>query len=62
MRKPNNSSVAQDKSGSGARPERPRQPHADSRLESLYQDTLDAPIPQDMMRLLEKLDGGSRPR
>ena len=58
MRKPNKSSVAQDKVSSGA----PRPGDADSRLESLYQDTLDAPIPQDMIRLLEKLEAASRHR
>lgn len=27
----------------------------DSKLATLYQDTLEAPIPQDMLRLLERI-------
>lgn len=40
---------------SSARAKGPRQAQADSKLAALYQDTFEAPIPSDMMRLLEKI-------
>jgi hypothetical protein len=55
VRKPNSPSLGQKSTGSEARPGRLRPSGADSKLASLYQDTLEAPIPQDMMRLLEKI-------
>ena len=42
------------------RPGRPCQGHTDSRLASLYQDTFEAPIPQDMLRLVEALGSAVR--
>lgn len=55
MRKPSSTSSGQKGTGSEARPGRLRPNENDSRLASLYQDTLEAPIPQDMLRLLEKI-------
>jgi hypothetical protein len=55
VRKPSPTSSGQKSTGSEARPGRLRPSAADSKLVSLYQDTLEAPIPQDMMRLLEKI-------
>ena len=62
VRKVTTSSAGQDSLVLEARPGRHRQSHADSRLELLYQDTLEAPIPQDMLRLLEKLGSAGRQR
>jgi hypothetical protein len=59
VRKPHSPSSGQDGTGSEARPGRLRPSQSDSKLVSLYQDTLDAPIPSDMLRLLEKI-GTSR--
>ena len=55
VRKLNSSPLGHESQGPEARPARPRQGAPDSKLASLYQDTLEAPIPQDIMRLLEKL-------
>jgi hypothetical protein len=62
VRRPTNSTLAQDRKDREARPECPRHGRNDSRLASLYQDTLDAPIPQDMIHLLEKLKAAYRER
>jgi hypothetical protein len=43
--------------------QRPRRHgRTDSKLATLYQDTLEAPIPQDMLRLLDRIgaDSGER--
>ena len=58
VRKPNISSPRYD----NADRETPRQGHTDSRLALLYQDTLEAPIPQDILRLLEKLGSAAGDR
>jgi len=55
VRKPSSTSSGQRGTGSEARPGRLRPSEADSKLAELYQDTLEAPIPQDMLRLLEKI-------
>lgn len=55
MRKPHSTSTRPGNTGSEARGRRSRQNHGDSKLATLYQDTLEAPIPQDMLRLLEKI-------
>jgi hypothetical protein len=55
VRKPNSTLTGPGNTGSEARRRRSRQNHADSKLAALYQDTLEAPIPQDMLRLLEKI-------
>ncbi|HEX2116129.1 MAG TPA: hypothetical protein VHM01_17120 [Alphaproteobacteria bacterium] len=62
VRKPNISSAGQNSADLEARPGRPRRGDTDSRLASLYQDTLEAPIPQDILRLLEKLESVARQR
>jgi len=58
VRKPHPTSSGPDSAGAQARGHAPRQDRADSKLASLYQDTLEAPIPQDMLRLLEKIGAG----
>jgi hypothetical protein len=55
VRKPNSNTPGHTSTGSEARPSRIRQTQSDSQLAALYQDTLEAPIPQDMLRLLEKI-------
>jgi hypothetical protein len=55
VHKRNTSSAGQEIAALEARPVRPRQGPTDTRLTALYQDTLEAPIPQDMLSLLEKL-------
>jgi hypothetical protein len=60
VRKLSTRSLGHENQGSEARPGHPRQSGNDSKLASLYQDTLEAPIPQDMLRLLEKLGGTGR--
>lgn len=55
MRKPHQSSTAPGVSDSITRPGRTRRDEADSKLVQLYQDTLEAPIPQDMLSLLERI-------
>jgi hypothetical protein len=59
VRKPSSTSSGQKSTGSEARPGRLRPNEADSKLALLYQDTLEAPIPQDMLRLLEKIGTGN---
>jgi hypothetical protein len=59
VRKPHSTSSGQESTGFEARPARLRPSEADSKLVALYQDTLEAPIPQDMLHLLEKI-GASR--
>lgn len=44
-----------ESAGSSAHPRRTRHSQADSKLAALYQDTFEAPIPQDMLRLLEEI-------
>jgi hypothetical protein len=44
-----------ESAGSAARPDRTRHSQADSKLAALYQDTFEAAIPQDMLRLLERI-------
>ena len=58
MRKPSSISSGQKVTGSEARPGRLRPNEGDSKLASLYQDTREAPIPQDMLSLLEKIGAG----
>ena len=58
VRKPSSTLSGQKGTGSEVRPGRLRPNEADSKLATLYQDTLEAPIPQDMMRLLEKIGAG----
>jgi hypothetical protein len=58
VRKPSSISSGQKVTGSEARPGRLRPNEGDSKLASLYQDTLEAPIPQDMLSLLEKIGAG----
>jgi hypothetical protein len=52
-------STRSESAGSAARPGRTRPSQADSKLAALYQDTFEAPIPQDMLRLLEKIGAGA---
>ena len=56
MRKPQPISSAPENTSSATRPGRTRPSQGDSKLAALYQDTFEAPIPQDMLRLLEKID------
>lgn len=59
MRKPHHTSSGPEGARSQAGGRSSRQNHADSKLAALYQDTLEAPIPQDMLRLLEKIGGSA---
>lgn len=55
VRKPHHTSSGPESAGSERRGHGSRRGQPDSKLASLYQDTLEAPIPQDMLRLLEKI-------
>lgn len=55
MRKPHHSSTGPGNDDSLTQSGRMRHGETDSKLAELYQDTLEAPIPQDMLSLLERI-------
>lgn len=58
VRKPNPSPSGPQDTGSAEHRGEKRHSPADSKLAELYQDTLEAPIPSDMLRLLERIGTG----